>query len=232
MFFAMPICAHWADKVSYIGTIQFPKSMQQVPHMRVYCRGNKIPCDAHGKSHKVTFALETEKQRTRFYLLISSDHIQLMKAKKIDPEMEQNTVEYLKMLPTQSYKMYQLDLIKEYAPLDLDEVQPGHVVRRKVLHRWRVTEVQLPDSGRIPDDAIIIRLNADYVADVEGGNGIEFPRIKLKSDVLKIAGSEKELFDEMAEVLFSSLDIDTLHANLRQEKRGDLQLKTIIAMAR
>ncbi len=74
----------------------------------------------------------------------------------------------------------------------------------------RQLELQLPD-GRIPDETIIIRYHPDYVYALEGGNNIEFPKIIIKPDILKLVGSEAKLHELSNKWFLAALNTDTIH---------------------
>jgi len=236
MSIACTAIGNWTEKTSFVASVQFPKIMQKIPSLKVYCRGSKIPCDILERAKKITFTIEALKQSKKFHLLVTADKIHpvLVNTKKVDPSFEQNTIDYLKLLPTQQYKLYSLELIQEVVKEGpTTAITPGMPVQKaepKIVFSWKIEEIRLPETGRIPDDAIILRLNPDYIKTIKGGSAIALPTIFLKEEMIKKA--EDKFHEESIEVMLASLDIDTIHANVRQEIKRDHQLKTIIAMAR
>jgi len=226
---------HWAEKTSFVGSIKFPKIIQKVPAIKVYCRGSKIPCDILERAKKLTFTIDSPKHIKKFYVLVTADKIHpvLVQTKKDDHSFEQNTIDHLKLNPDQSYKLYSFELVQEIVKEESAANTPGVGTQKntepKIVYSWKVEVVQLPESGRIPDDAIIIRLNPDHIKTIKGGSAIAFPTIYIKDDLIKTA--ENKFHEESVEVILASLDIDTIHANIRQEVKRDHPLKTIIAMA-
>ena len=87
----------------------------------------------------------------------------------------------------------------------------------------------MPD-GRIPDETIIIRYNPDYVQALEGGNNIEFPKIIIKPDILKLVGSEAKLHELSNSWFLAALNTDTIHETAPVRIRVTPQSKTVLAM--
>ena len=101
---------------------------------------------------------------------------------------------------------------------------------KKQTDRWIITKKTLPKNRRIPDDAIIVLLNAEYVEKLQADNGFEFPKIIIKKDILKITGSEKALQDKAIELLLTSIDYNPLHVTSKTHTKQDQQ-NIIIAMS-
>src|ERR1700722_20372970 len=70
----------------FMGSIQFPKTITDLPMMRIYCAGNKIKCETNEPGKRITFALPEDKRRTIFWLIITE---------KFLFASEQNTIKYL-----------------------------------------------------------------------------------------------------------------------------------------
>ena len=198
----------------FMGSIQFPHSLETIPDLRIYCGGHKIACE-NGKNNRTSFAIRGERQRTTFYLLIT-------KTIAYDT-IEKNTIRHLTISPSQPYKFYRLTLYAQEPSL-FDEAPKN----QKPTYTWNIQEQRLPFKNRIPDDAIIICYNPEYVDSIEGGNAIELPTIHIKSDIVDLVGSENMLHEKSVELLLSSLDHDALHATIKQELKHDQ--KTIIAV--
>lgn len=191
------------EKKVMVGSIQFPKAVEHLEGIRIWCGGKKIKSETDPEGKKVTFSLTTNKYQNYFYLLIT-EHPGSQTA-------EDNTIQYLKSHPQHAYKFYSLELLADGT--------------------WRIRELKISlETGRIPDDTIIVYYNPEYIEKVQGGNHIELPKIFLKNDIIALAGSQDRLRDESIELLLSSLDFDTLHDTIKQTVKQDISLKTIVAL--
>lgn len=191
------------EKKLMVGSIQFPKAVQCLEGIRIWCGGKKIKSETDTEGKKVTFSLTTNKYQNYFYMLITEHPGSQM--------AEDNTIQYLKSHPHHAYKFYSLELLADAT--------------------WRIKELKTSlETGRIPDDTIIVYYNPDYIEKVNGGNQIELPKIFLKNDIIALAGSEDRLHDQSIELLLSSLDFDTLHDTIKQTVKQDISLKTIVAL--
>lgn len=208
---AAPQTAFAYAKGLFMGTVQFPKTLTDIPNFRIYCGGNKIKGDINKNAKRVTFALPEDKKRTSFTLIITET---------IQFESEENTILYLKLADNQPYKFYSLQMIK----IENEDFDKEKAVRKEPTYEWIVEEQKVSlEDGRIPDDAIIICMNPKYIEKLEGGNAVELPKIYLKNDAVQLAGSESKFDDNWAKILLSSLDTDAIHANLQQEVKQDHQ---------
>ncbi|BDC35102.1 hypothetical protein Noda2021_10600 [Candidatus Dependentiae bacterium Noda2021] len=209
------------EKTVFSGTIQFPLAVKKVPDVRVYCAGRKICGELDHETKKISFAISDYRQRTFFYLAIAS-------AKNIGYELavpNSNTIKYLKVDPTQPYKFYAIELvlIPEDANTETASKSPT------MVYKWLIKEIELPTTGQMPDDTIIVCYDPNYVERLDGGSSFEFPKIVIKPDILSIVGSESTLHQESAKILLSTLDLDTIHASVRQEIKQFPYPKTIVA---
>lgn len=213
----------FAIKTFFRGTIQFPHTMSAIPNIRIYSSGYKIKSET--TAHGLTFDVPEEKNRKKFNILVT-EKIQFQ------TEDDTNTIQYLKIDEGQKYKFYTVYLIKNDDDIHFDTVSDKKTNKKALIpcYEWDIEEHALElANGRIPDDAIIICFNPSYIDHLEGGNALEFPRIVIKKNVVQLAGSEDNLLDASTTLLLSSLDTDTIHANIRQEIKNDYQ-KTRITM--
>jgi hypothetical protein len=209
IFLGIPLMTYaFVDKKMMVGIIQFPKAVQKIPSIRVYCGGKRILCEPDNETKRLVFSLSEKKYQTYFYLLI---------AKEIDVQAEENTIQYLKIKPGEPYKLYALELV----------VNP---------HKngvWVIKEVLLPsDTGRIPDETIIVYYDPAYFSGLSGGNEVEFPKLLVKNDIIDMVGSELELHDISNKMLVSSLRYDPLHEHIKYIVKQDFNLKKVIALER
>ena len=212
----------------FIGTIQFPNTIKKVPNIRVYCSGHIIKTETDDDSKKLTFSIPESKNKKRFSLLITEG---------IQFETEENTVKYLKIDPSlQEYKFYQFELVKKNAEQNGESKDKTKSIKNheqpenhNADYHWVIEEDHLAlEDGRIPDDTVIICYKPSYIEGLQGGTKLEFPHIRIKNNILQLAGSEDQLHDTSITLLLSSLDYDTIHRSIRQEIKQDYQ-KTLIA---
>lgn len=204
------------QKSLFIGSIQFPSTINLVPSIRVYYAGGKIICETDDNSKKVIYSIPEFKQRTFFYLLISHD---------VEFCSHENTVPFLKLKNNCPHKFYALQRI----PVESKKRKRGETAQPEFTWIVKELNLQLPD-GRIPDETIIVRYNPEYVETIEGGNAIEFPKIIIKKDILKLVGSENKLHDISNNWLLAAMNTDTIHEATQSEFVANPQAKTVLAM--
>jgi hypothetical protein len=206
-----------------MGTIQFPNELKKVPNVRVYCGGNRITSQTLDAAKQATFTLPFEERRRTTFSLLITETIQFQ------PEEGTNTIQYLKINPEQTYKFYVLELIKTELKHNADDFFNADRLKsnasnqnNQMTYAWKIIEHTLL-NGRIPDDAIIICYNPEYIENLSGGNAVELPHIYIKDNVINLAGSEAKLHDASAALLLSSLDTDAIHATIHQEVKHESQ---------
>jgi len=201
------------DQTVIMGSIQFPTAITEVPHVRIYYAGNKIRSEIDHYLRRAIFSLPTNRTCKTFYLVIC-EHIQ-------PHTQEENLVRYLKIKPNTPYKMYRLDLIQVPSK---DPKRP-HAYERE----WQIREVRVATDGRIPDYAIIVCYNPDFIGELEVSSHLELPVIKIRPDILTIVGSQEAFQLVSLQALLSSLENDLIHAWATSDVKQNYQ-KTIIAM--
>ncbi len=200
------------DQTIIMGSIQFPRTLENVPPIRIYYAGNKIKGEADHHLSRATFTIPTDRNCTRFYLVISEN---------VQPHTEENLVKFLKIKPNTSYKFYRLDLVNVPSK---DPKRPYASDRE-----WQIMPMRVNEHGRLPDYGIIICYNPDFVEGLETGSSLELPTIKIRPDILTLAGSEDALQQLSIEVLLSSIENDLIHASVKSDVKQNYQ-KTIVAM--
>lgn len=203
-----------------LGTIQFPLALESIPAVRVYRSGHKVECDIDNDAKKLSLSVPVNPRENTFYLLIV-EKIEYAKAK--NPLLaEHNTIDYLKVAAQQYYKFYKL---KRIAEKQKDKINPGKT--KKVFH-WQIQEEKLPESGRVPDEAILVYYYPQFVDKLQGGSEFELPTLVMKSNITELAGSPDALQDISNQLLLSSLDHDALHARIKFEVKHNKQ-RTLVA---
>ncbi len=179
-----------------MGTIQFPNSIHHMPNPRIYYGGRIALREAHNESKTVTFSIPKNKYTNSFYLLITES---------IGCQTKQdNIIDYLKISPDKKHKLYGIRLLEHHNnPTETD-------------YYWDIIETRVDNSGRIPDNTIIVCLPSNYIEGVDGGSALELPTIKIKQNILDVAGSEEKFDEASIALLLASLDSDTIHTPVEQ----------------
>lgn len=207
-------------KSLFVGTMQFPTSLENVPPIRVYYAGRKITTETDNEGKRITFTIPETKRRSFFYVYI---------APQFDFCCTSNNIEYLKQTPSTPYKLYALELIGIPAPAGARIVQGK---KSHITYQWSVKEIELGDpTGKIPDDAIIVCFDPAYIQSFQGGNAIEFPRIVIKDDIAQLAGSEDKLHELSTRWLLAALNTDAIHDTIAPCVKQQVHSKTIIAFS-
>lgn len=204
------------------GSIQFPKNVQAIPDIRIYYSGQRIKYEIDHDLKRINFAIPDEAQKTQYRLIIT-DHLEF--------ESEGNVIKYLKVKEKTSYKYYLLEREQpgqSYCFLEKDDADITSPSKKK----WTIKQVT---DGlvnyRIPDDAIIICCNPSYIGSLKSMNTANLPTIEIRSDILKVTGSEKKLHEFSDELILSLIDYDTIHAAAQQEDvRPSSNPKTILTI--
>jgi hypothetical protein len=227
------------NKTTLLGSIQFPKTILEVPQIRVYAEGTAIDdCISDNTTKKVSFSLNTDKYRSIFYLLVTPKPGQ--KAKEAQPELglvTQNTIDYLKVPQGQRYKLYKLELTTTLTgsrDFDLSGFDNHANLFKKpvaqnapeLAYNWTIQETKLASTGRLPDDTIIICFNPDYVEGLKintdrDQHSFELPLVVIKENIVQLAGSLENLKFESDILIISALDSATFHAKPKQEFKTD-----------
>lgn len=210
LYVLIPVIAQgYIEKKALVSTVQFPKTVKNVPYIRMYYRGGIVKADIDNDGKKIMYRLSEKKQLNFFYIcIVKAQDLECLKAES-DPQS--NTVQHFKIKPNKPYKLYSLEMLNDTS--------------------WRVKQEQLPyTTGLIPDDAIILCYNPQYISGVAGGNEIDLPKIFIKENIVSLTGSEASLNDTSTELLLSCLDFDTLHTTVQQVIRQDIGQKTVVAL--
>lgn len=200
----------------YVASVQFPDSVKLLPDMRAYFEGYKISCEKDRDLNRILFSIPTDRSTRKLYLLVAEQSLF---------EAEENTIKYLKVRPQDSYKLWSLELVHKK---QLDEVESkitGGIklnADEKSKYAWIIKEEVVPhDTGQLPDNTVILLFDPKLIDRLEGGSGVELPKMMITPDVLKQVGSEKALHDISAQYLLSALDCDAFHARIQSDVKQD-----------
>jgi hypothetical protein len=217
--------AYFAGDKLWHGAIKFPILTKKIPKIAIYYTGISIPTHIQTANRQLTFDISESKIRTTFYLIVI-EHVDLV--------TEQNTVKYFVAPTNSSYKLYHLQftpnqkLIKGSGPaekIDQDKKQTD----LEEMGTWTIEQQSLPEDRRIPDNAIIVCYNPSLIKNVEGGNGLELPKIILDEQIIQQLGDE-ELQNVSDLALLTSLDYNSIHARQNSLVKHDFAKKNIISM--
>ncbi len=204
-----------------MGTVQFPHAISDIPTIRVYYGGKIISSHLHeGGIPKTTFEITRGKRQNRFYILVTAE-IGYQLKNLLEPDWNQNTIDYLKVIPGQPYKFYILDLIQDNPTFDqnnsMEALKQHSQANTTPSYHWEIYEQELSESGKIPDATIVICYFPEFVAGLKGGSQLELPTIVLRSDMVERAGSRDKLNQESIKLQLASIDSDTIHAPTKRE---------------
>jgi hypothetical protein len=185
-----------------LGSIQFPASLKNIPMPRIYHMGKIIASEIRKKDKKITFDVPKEKRANTVYLLITESIGYT--CKKDAEAMPQQTIEYLNVPSQERYEFYALTLMNE---------QGHHTQNRKndSHYYWIIQPLALPETGKIPDEALIVLYPPSYIDSLSGGAQLELPTIKIKPDVVEHVGSEDNIHMRANTLQCAALDINTIH---------------------
>ncbi len=206
-----------------MGAVQFPNSIAKVPMIRVYCGGQIIyqSCETEHESKKFIFKIPKTRYQKKFHLLIT-ESINFKVAKNRASKKRQNTIKYLTVPTNQPYKLYKLKLVSTMHKEEIDDEE------KEPTYQWKIKEKNIAEKKRkIPDDAIIVCYNPDWVNSLRVENTFELPTIVMKKNLLELVGSENKFAEFSDKLLLASINSDTIHATMRQVIKQDQQRTTI-----
>lgn len=192
-----------------IGTIQFSKDSTLVP-ININCGGTQITTTVYESlMPKITFEIPKATDQWHFDVLITTAKIELQLKQFPYQEEIQNTIDYLKINTQSSYKYYVLDFVND---------------------AWEVTETRLPNSGQIPDRAIIIECYPEWVKDFKGGSAVELPTLFINNAVADLGATEEDFKEALIKLELAALDSNIIHAPMRRQTRTAADKKRILIM--
>lgn len=190
------------------GTIQFPASLNTLPKFPLYCSGKKLSTELDQSKNIIHYTAPKGSYQYDFHIIITSS----IEFELVNTKDDSNTVDYLKIPKNQKYKCFYTYLTPAASNKKSADTE------KDAPFEWLIEEKSLDESGRIPDNAIILICNPDFVESIQGGNYRDLPLIKMRTDLIQFAGSETKIHDQLNTILLGSIDIDTIHATTRQEQ--------------
>ncbi|HEX4068519.1 MAG TPA: hypothetical protein VHX42_00315 [Candidatus Babeliales bacterium] len=189
------------------GTIQFSKNSTLVP-LNMNYSGTQITTATHETSlPKITFEIPKATHQTHFEVLVTAAKIEYQLKQYPDKTEIINTFAYLKINPESSYKYYVLDLIDS---------------------AWEIKEETLPESGQIPDRAIIVECYPEWISEFKGGSTVELPTLYVNNATDR--ASEENFEEALIKLELTALDSKIIHAPIKRQIQTVADKKRILIM--
>lgn len=190
-------------------TIQYTRNSTLVP-LAVMCGGTQPVTSIHETATpKITFEIPKGSDQWHFDLLITAAKIDYQLKDFPAQEDFQNTVDYLKMDMQAPYKYYALDFIE---------------------NSWEITEQDLPETGRIPDRAIIIECYPEWIQEIKGGSAVELPTVYLNNIITDLGETEEDFKESLIKLELAALDSKTIHSPMRRKTQTISDKKRVLIM--
>lgn len=192
------------------GTIQFSRNSTPI-ELSINYSGSQITATLHkALTPKITFEIPKSNTQTHFEVLVTLAKIDYQLKSRPDQTDIQNTIDYIKIDPQSSYKYYVLDFIDD---------------------AWQIREETLPETGQIPDRAIIIECYPEWITDFKGGSAVELPTLYLNNALIEHNESTAQQFrDDLAKLELSALESKILHAPIQRQVQDVSDKKRILVM--
>lgn len=192
---------------SYILKFQFPASFASTPELLGWYKGKPLDLKDH-------WCIIREDEETVAFSLVITPEIKFIS--------RGNNVAYLKRLPDQPCKWYDLTL---------------HIDHNKQIYYWEIEEKSLSEVPlRLPEHTIAIQTNPDFIDKVEEvieltdseeepskeafkTHTIDLPMIFIKKNLTKIAFQQASVYP-----LLASLDLKTIHREAKKAIKHDQAL--------
>lgn len=186
-----------------MGNIQFPQSLGTVPTLRIYCGGHIIASSIDQKNKTLSFSIPKYGQQFHYSILVT-EKISFARNSSKYQAGESNTAAFMRLDPGQPYKLYSLLLVP-----DLDQEDKKAAMK----YVWRIkNETIYHKDLKVPDDAIVICCNPEWISHLRPQNGFELPTITITENITEQSPSLNGVGDLSAKIMLAALDSDPLHA--------------------
>jgi len=208
IFYAFSV-SYLSAAPSLIGcTIQFNRNSTLIP-INVNCGGTQITTTIHETTlPKITFEIPKAIDQTHFEILVTSAKMEFQLKQYPDGTEIINTFDYLKIDPQSDYKYYVLDLVDD---------------------AWDIKEEKLPETGQVPDRAIIVECYPEWVSDFKGGSAVELPTLYM-NNASEGNNTEDNFEEALIKLELSALDSKIIHAPIRRQIQTVADKKRILIM--
>lgn len=210
IFTIFSTASHSLAAPSLIGaTIQFSRNSTLIP-INVNCGGAQITTTIHETAlPKITFEIPKATDQSHFEVLVTSAKIDVQLKKFPDKTDILNTIDYLKIDPQSSYKYYVIDLIED---------------------AWEIKEETLPETGQIPDKAIMIECYQEWISGFKGGSAVELPTLYINNAASERGESEENFEEALIKLELTALDSKIIHAPIKRQIQTVSDKKRLIIM--
>lgn len=210
LLFSLKSIATGISATSMAGRIKFCSNPFPVA---IYHSGTKISSEINPHTKELFFHVPKINNMTQWIIItepLSMQNFQVIYDPYSEAQKDSNTIDYLKISPNQKYLLYKLSLKDQ---------------------KWIIKEESLDESHRIPDNAIIVCCNPDFVSSIEGSNLLELPTIKMHHDPISLVGSEEEFNKVINQLTLASINMDTIHSRSSQVKHIKIADNRVIIAA-
>ncbi len=186
-----------------IGTIKLPHSVASLPTApRIYHNGKIIKCSPTRDNDAFTFTIPRMDQQFRFSVIITEAIESTINEVKIK-DSQQNTISYLKVPEHQKYKMYTLLLIPQFLSGD-------NIKSAELQYQWKIKpDTLIGHTRQIPDDALIICYDPEWIDSIAGENSFDLPTISLRQDIA--SNTSHKFHEKSLELSLNAMNFDTWH---------------------
>ena len=185
-----------------LGSIKFPAQLDSIEPISMYYDGRTINGSVHDLMHKITFELPVMTGQYGIYVLVVNTLPIHVHKPKIADNVQQNTIDYLKVPDNEPYVLYELVLVP-------DASGSTHV-------RWHITEKELPVSGKIPDHTLIVVYSPDLIEGLEGGSQLELPTIVLNNSLVALSHDLDVYAQNIRYQQLAAIDANTVHTPIKK----------------
>jgi hypothetical protein len=169
-----------------VGIIQFPVPSQGV---KIYQGGTIL--DTELEDEHLFFRIKLYGKQNKFsFLIVQPNAIEYRFKSYLDPRVLQQTV--------------QCRTVKQESPYAYYEC-----IRQK--DSWVIKKTVLPEDNIIPDDAIVIMHNPEYVRSLKDEGIHRLPTIIMHTDAVKEREGQQRFAQEELYYLLATIDTDTIH---------------------
>ena len=200
-----------------MGTIQFPRDLPSIPGIRIYHSGKIINATPDHENKTLTFSLPRYGQQFKYTILVTRS-LDFATTKSDLGTM----IDFMRLAAGQDYKMFTLLLVPK--------CKEPHEREAKLSYTWRIKQdLILNREHKIPDDAIVICLDPQWVDTMSGTSELELPTLFIKSNLEQICGSQSIFYDQLAQIVLTAMDSDIYHNRDTKHNIKQLQNRVLIA---
>lgn len=219
--FWMGIMASWPKYIYctawILGSIQQTEGTFEYGVASIYFDGNNIKTVLNKQKTRIDFELPRSRGDDQTYYLLITEQVIPVAKRAYDGLVIVNTIDYLKVPTDKSYRLYQLQFKTE----TIKGIQG-----QEYISYWDVTEMVLPENGRIPPKTVIVLHIPDLVDSFEsGGSSLTWPTLYLQT----LKKQTEDFMDRLTKIYFTAVDLNTVHTCINTQIKKFGPQKFIIA---